>query len=105
MSQEINIIYHIVESEVWQAQMESEVYFPAAFLDEGFIHLSFKHQVARVLERYYAGMKNLLLLHIDAEKLGSDLIIEPSTAGESYPHLYAHLKKEAIVKIEKIESK
>jgi uncharacterized protein (DUF952 family) len=91
------MLYHIVEKSVWDTFETKEAYFPAAFESEGFIHLSEKHQVNGVLERYYVDVPNLLLLHLDEKLFLAELKYEASTSGELFPHLYGHLNKSSVV--------
>ncbi|MGL4632701.1 MAG: DUF952 domain-containing protein [Leadbetterella sp.] len=93
------MVYHIVEKSIWESFENQSEYFPSSFDNEGFIHFSFDHQVEKVRERYYLGKQNLLLLEIDENLLGSEYVVEASTKGELYPHLYKKLEKVAIKKI------
>jgi len=96
------MIYHIATFEDWEAHVSNATYEPAGYALEGFIHCSMKEQVPGVLQRYYAGVKNLILLHIDESKLMPELKYEASTNDELYPHLYGPLNKNAIVLIENL---
>jgi uncharacterized protein (DUF952 family) len=92
-------IYHIVLPEVWEDFKNREFYRAESLETEGFIHCSFADQLDAVLERYYAGAEKVLILTVDAEKLKSKLVAEPSTDGEIYPHIYGEINREAIVEI------
>lgn len=89
-------IYHIVLPEAWAA-FDGYLYEHASLADEGFIHCSFEHQLDGVIERYYSGADKVILLEIDSEKLTSELVNEPSTGGEIYPHIYGPINRESIV--------
>ena len=89
-------IYHIVLPEAWAA-FDGDLYEQASLAAEGFIHCSFDHQIDGVIERYYSGADSVILLEIDSNKLTSELINEPSTGGEIYPHIYGPINLEAIV--------
>lgn len=98
----MSIIYHIVPAADW-ARFENEPAYEAASLQtEGFIHLSQKEQVDGTLSRYYQNVPDLLLLHVDTDKLMPELRYEPSTNDDLFPHLYGPLNKEAIVVIERL---
>ena len=60
-------------------------------LRDGFIHLSAAGQVAGTLATHFAGRDDLVLLAIDAERLGRRLRWEPSRGGDLFPHLYGPL--------------
>lgn len=99
----MSLIYHIVSAADWAKQESQPSYEAASLLTEGFIHLSTKEQVAGTLNRYYQHVPDLLLLHVDSDKLTSDLHYELATNQESFPHLYGPLNKEAIVQIEPLD--
>jgi uncharacterized protein (DUF952 family) len=96
------MIYHIATSEDWVLHRNSATYQPEGYSKDGFIHCSSQEQVPGVLQRYYAGVKNLILLHIDETKLSSDLKYEEATNKELFPHVFGPIKKEAIVRVERL---
>jgi NAD+ diphosphatase len=74
---------------------------PPGFADEGFVHLCTERQVAGVLERYYAGREDLLLLELDQAQLDGELKWEPGAGSDPgpFPHLYAPLPRAAVRRI------
>ncbi len=76
------MIYHIVSASDWQTQSENDFYTHPSLPLEGFIHCSTSEQVIPVRNRYFKGVDNLLLLHIDPELLQSELKYELSTGGQ-----------------------
>jgi uncharacterized protein (DUF952 family) len=66
-------------------------------LRDGFIHLSAAEQLAGTLAKHFAGQDALVLLALNAERLGVDLKWEPSRDGELFPHLYAPLDLAAVL--------
>ncbi len=96
----MNYIYHIVLPDSWATQFNAETYRHESLDTEGFIHLSYAHQIEGVLQRYYKGVEKVLILKINSNLLTAQLIIEASAAGELYPHLYGVLNKMAIESIE-----
>lgn len=94
------MIYHITTSEDWNAFRDSATYAPAGYAKEGFIHCSTKDQMRGVLERYYAGVENLIVLHIDETKLAAELKYEVATNNELFPHVFGPINKDAVVKTE-----
>lgn len=94
------MIYHIATSEDWNLHHLSAIYVPAGYATEGFIHCSTHEQVPGVLQRYYAGVNDLILLHIDETKLSAELKFEEATNKELFPHVFGPINKNAIVKIE-----
>ena len=88
-------IYHLVLRHVWDENAQ-QPYRPASLADEGFIHCSFAHQVADSANRFYATAVDLLVLHIDAERLTSPVREEASGTGEIFPHIYGPLNRDAV---------
>ncbi len=64
---------------------------------DGFIHLSAAHQLERTLATHFTGQDGLMLLAVDAARLGLDLKWEISRGGASFPHLYAPLDLAAVL--------
>ena len=95
-------IYHVVSMEHWAKFAGKPTYEADSLQREGFIHLSEQGQVAGVLDRYYRGVPDLLLLHIDPAKLTNELRYEETTNGEQFPHVYGPINKDAVVEIQKI---
>ena len=94
------MIYHVVAKKKWQAALTQGLYEADSLNSEGFIHASKKEQVDGVLERYYSGQHNLLLLHIDESRLSSRLKYEMSASvNEEFPHIFGPLNLDAVVNI------
>jgi len=103
------MIYHVVTARNWQKAIETAGPLGQGFYEadslaaEGFIHASNAAQVAGVLERYYSGQANLLLLYIDESKLTAPLKYELAPAvQETFPHIYGRLNLDAVIKTEKL---
>jgi uncharacterized protein (DUF952 family) len=98
------VIYHVTTAEEWQSAKEKGAYTSPSLQAEGFIHCSSDNeQVIGVLQRYFAGRKNLLRLSIDTDKLSSRFVYEwsPSTA-DTFPHVYGPIDIAAVIDVEKI---
>jgi uncharacterized protein (DUF952 family) len=67
---------------------------------DGFIHLSAAHQLEGTLATHFAGQDRLVLLALDAGRLGADLKWEASRGGALFPHLYAPLDLAAVLWVE-----
>jgi uncharacterized protein (DUF952 family) len=89
-------VHHIVLPEVW-ANFRGASYEADSLSSEGFIHCSFTEQIDDVLARYYKNAERVTILEIDPTRLTSALVVEPSTGGENYPHIYGPINIEAIV--------
>ncbi len=95
-------IYHITKSSWWNKFSSTDPYESETLNEEGFIHCSTREQVSGVLERYYANQRGLLLLHIKPSLLKAELKYEEATFGQSFPHVYGKINRDAIVKVEEI---
>lgn len=97
------MIYHVVQKSKWETALVQGFYEADSFASEGFIHLSTKEQVAGVLQRYYQGQNNLLLLHVDETKLTAELKYELApSVNELFPHVFGRLNIDAVTEITSI---
>jgi len=87
------IVYKIARQQEWDEAERTRV-FTGSRDDErdGFIHLSSAAQVRATCAIHFAGERNLLLIGLDAERLGPAIKWEPSRKGEMFPHLYGPLR-------------
>lgn len=97
------MIYHVVTNTNWQKALLQGFYAADSLAAEGFIHCSKQEQVKGVLERYYAGQFDLLLLHIDETKLTAILKYELApSVNEVFPHIFGPLNLGAVIEVERI---
>jgi uncharacterized protein (DUF952 family) len=91
-------IYKICDRALWQ-EAERLGVFRGAPVDaqDGFIHFSTAGQVAETAARHFAGGADLILVAVEAERLGPALKWEPSRGGALFPHLYGALSLDAVV--------
>ncbi|HTU20865.1 MAG TPA: DUF952 domain-containing protein [Gemmataceae bacterium] len=95
-------IYHLVPRSVWEDN-PNQPYRPESLEREGFIHCSFAEQVAASANRFYADAPELLLLHIDVDRLRSSLREEESGTGEIFPHIHGPLNRDAVASVETLD--
>ena len=93
------LIYHIVLPPVWEKFKDKPSYEADSLTAEGFIHCSYPNQLDAVLKRYYEDAGTVLVLSIETEKLTSELVEEPSTNNEIYPHIYGPINIDAIIDV------
>ena len=67
---------------------------------DGFIHLSAGHQLAGTLAAHFAGQERLVIVALDADRLGKALRWDASRGGALFPHLYASLDLAAMLWVE-----
>ena len=94
------MIYHVTTNLQWQQALAKGFFEEPSLHTEGFIHNSTKEQVAGVLERYYKNKTDLVLLHINEDKLTAVLKYELApSVNEMFPHIFGVINIDAIVKI------
>lgn len=95
------VIYKICSAAEWRAaEREGAFRGSAVDLRDGFIHFSAADQAAETAAKHFAGQADLLLIHIDADKLGDALKWEVSRGGALFPHLYGDLRMDAVIRAE-----
>lgn len=94
----IEQLIHLAEPGAW-AERSSD-YRPAAFDDDGFIHLCTPEQLAGVIDRYYADRDDLLRVVVRVDRLEAPLVWEDTTgSGMRFPHLYGPLNLSAVLAV------
>ena len=90
-------IYKIAPADFWR-EAERAGAFAGAPVDlaDGFIHFSTAAQARETAARHFAGQRDLVLVAVDADALGSALRHEPSRGGALFPHLYGTLAVSAV---------
>jgi uncharacterized protein (DUF952 family) len=87
-----HLIYKVCAAAEWDdATAEGAYRGSAVDLRDGFIHFSTSAQLAETLRRHFAGQRDLVLIAINPDDLGTRLRWEPSRDGDLFPHLYAEL--------------
>ncbi|MER2535353.1 MAG: DUF952 domain-containing protein [Rhizobiaceae bacterium] len=91
-------IYKICPAALWR-EAERKGRFDGASVDlaDGYIHFSTASQLRETAAKHFAGQAGLLLISVDAGKLGAALRWEPSRGGALFPHLYAPLDLSAVI--------
>lgn len=94
------IIYHLTTAAAWKEASLKGYYETSSLKDEGFIHCSHENQIPGVRERYFAGVKDLVKLEIDTEKLDKPFYYDwsPSNA-DTFPHVYGPINLDAVLKV------
>jgi uncharacterized protein (DUF952 family) len=79
-------LFHLVAPELWPA---SGLYRPPSLDTEGFVHLSFRDQVAGVANNLYREAPNLMVVELDPMALPDRIEVEDSYgSGTAFPHVY-----------------
>lgn len=66
-------------------------------LRDGFIHLSTPSQTPGTVEKHFGQESDLVLVAVDADRLGPALKWEASRGGQLFPHLYRALRRDEVV--------
>jgi uncharacterized protein (DUF952 family) len=97
----LTIIYKICPAALWREAERSGVFRGSEVdLHDGFIHFSSAAQVAETAAKHFAGQHDLVLVDVDAAKLGGKLKWEASRGGALFPHLYGELDLAAVSRVE-----
>lgn len=100
-------IYHVTTAAEWNVAKQKArlsdgqgFYEVPSLKEEGFIHCSQEHQVAGVVERYFADKSGLVKLVIDTDKLTSRFVFDwsPSTQ-DTFPHIYGSINLDAVTDV------
>jgi uroporphyrinogen-III synthase len=93
-------LFHITEATAAEAARASGSYADESLAAEGFIHCSFRHQVAGVANAVFAGRTGLVLLEIDRSLVAAPVRIEgPEPDGPRFPHVYGPIEWDAVVAV------
>lgn len=95
------MIYHMCPAAAWDAAVAAGEYIgnPDDRRD-GFLHFSTAAQIVESARRHRAGQAGLVLLAVDAERLGDRVKWEVSRGGDLFPHLYGRLLTGEVARIE-----
>ncbi len=86
------IVYKILTGAEWRAAQDRGTWAGSADdARDGYIHLSSAGQLAGTAAKYFRNTHDLMLVALEAERLGADLKWEASRGGALFPHLYAPL--------------
>lgn len=90
-------IYKIHPAADWR-EAEALGRFRGAPVDlaDGYIHFSTAAQARETAAKHFARREGLLLIAVDAARLGDALRWEPSRGGQLFPHLYGDLDLQAV---------
>lgn len=97
-------IFHITRRGEWERAEREGFYQTPTLASEGFIHCSRSGQVVRVADRLFRGQTGLVLLEIDAGRVGAEIRYENCEGGqEVFPHIYGALDVGSVVRVSAFE--
>ena len=94
-------LYKICPATLWhEAERAGRFAGSPVDVQDGFIHFSTAAQVAETAAKHFDGQSDLVLVRLDAARLGAALKWEPSRGAALFPHLYGDLDLKAVRKVE-----
>lgn len=97
-------IFHLTTNSEWRQAESHGRYEAPSLASAGFIHCSDCHQLSRVANHIFRGQTGLVLLHINTEKLTSQVVYENLDGGnELFPHVYGSVNLDAVVRVTPFE--
>lgn len=97
------VLVHLCPSDEWLSAKARGELRPESLASVGFIHLSTPQQVHLPANRLFRGRDDLVLLHIETDRLDAPIHWEPGvpTDPESmlFPHLYGALPVGAVINV------
>ena len=64
----------LIEPSIWKS-FKAELYYPPNYESEGFIHLSYNHQLAWAANKFYAKASGVLALEINLDTFSPSAIL------------------------------
>ena len=97
------MIYHMCPAEAWEEAVAAGEYIGTADdRRDGFLHFSTADQIAESARLHRAGQTGLVLVAVEAARLGDRLRWEKSRGGALFPHLYGPLLPDEAARIDKL---
>ena len=91
------LIYKIFRADEWATlQADGDTVGAPIDVTDGYIHFSSADTVVETTNKYFAGIKGLVLLAVEADNL-EPLKWEPAREGVLFPHLYRKLRMDDVV--------
>ena len=88
------VAQHLVPRQDWEDRDPDAPWAPPSLRTEGFVHLSFLHQVDDTVVRHFPPDADLVVLTVELDRLSCDVRVEGG-----FPHAYGALDPAAIVAV------
>jgi uncharacterized protein (DUF952 family)/flavin reductase (DIM6/NTAB) family NADH-FMN oxidoreductase RutF len=96
-------IFHVIKLDDWASYPQSD-YQASSLETQGFIHCCTETQIPGVVNQWFKGEPDLLIMEINPQLLQSKLVYENLEGGnELFPHVYGPINSAAIVQVKKLE--
>jgi uncharacterized protein (DUF952 family) len=97
------VLVHLCSLDDWSSAQARGELRPESLSGAGFVHLSTPEQVHLPANRLFRGRGDLVLLHIDPDRLTAPVHWEPGIATDPesmlFPHLYGPLPVDAVISV------
>ena len=91
-------IFHITDRSTWLTAKKGILYQGDTLPKEGFIHCCFFEQIDGVLDTWFKGKDDLVIVEVDPGKLMSLIKYENLEGGtENFPHVYGPIDMDAVI--------
>ncbi|MEO6503754.1 MAG: DUF952 domain-containing protein [Jatrophihabitantaceae bacterium] len=91
-------IFHIVAEPDWRAACAQGSYRPPSLEQEGFVHFSYRDQVAGTANARFRDRADLLVVEVDPARLAEQVVDEDLYGSdEDFPHVYGPIPTAAAV--------
>lgn len=91
-------IFHITDRATWQKVKHTALYEGDTLSSDGFIHCCLLEQIDSVLQNWFKGKRDLVIVEIDTENLISPVKYENFEGGqETFPHVHGPINIDAVV--------
>ena len=98
------IVYKILSAaELNQLQRDGAFTGSPVDIADGYIHLSYRSQLAATLDKHFRNLDGLQLAAVDLSQLADTVRWEPARGGQLFPHIYGPLPIRAVVSVAPLE--
>lgn len=91
-------LLHVLARSEWEALAGATHWRPLGYASEGFVHLCTREQLEGVLERWFSGRSDLIVLELDAARLEAPVEWAELPHG-TFPHLQGALNLSAVTQV------
>ncbi|PSB51693.1 DUF952 domain-containing protein [Chamaesiphon polymorphus] len=100
----MNTILHITSADRWTKAKNLGSYSSDTLAREGFIHCSTLSQVVGSANRFFKGLKDLVILVIDIDRVTPEIRYEGTDPNNLFPHIYGELNIDSVIKVIALET-
>lgn len=92
------MILFTTDREYWKKNKQNDAFGFEYLAAGGFIHCCKPSQLNYVLDKFFEEDEEILILGIEPKKLNHSTIYEKASNGETFPHIYGSINREAVIK-------